>query len=131
MNGPIDYSRAIIAAAGPGRELHIRGHADGSLDFIRALDGGPIPTQAEIEAAWAAMPEPGVVWSTLDFLLRFTPQERASARASTIPEVQDFLDLLRAAGEVRSDHPLTQQGMGLLVTAGLLTAERRDEILGG
>jgi len=83
-------------------------------------------------AAWrASQPSPAATWSTLDFLLRFTPEERAAARSSAIPEVQDFLDLLRAAGEVRSDHPLTQQGMGLLVMAGIITAERRDEILGG
>jgi len=87
--------------------------------------------QPDYDAWREAHPEPAEphVWSTLDFLLRFTPEERAAARASTIPEVQDFLDLLRAAGEVRSDHPLTQQGMELLVMAGLLTAERKAAIL--
>ena len=118
------------------------------INYARIIDGivtetttretdGLTPCAWEVVAGWthdggAFHPPPAVgVWSTLEFLLRFTPEERAAARSSQIPEVQDFLDLLRAAGEVRSDHPLTQQGMGLLVAAGLLTAERRDEILGG
>jgi hypothetical protein len=82
---------------------------------------------------WASAQEPPAPppcrWSTLDFLLRFTAAERAAIRGSAVPEVQDFLDLLRAAGEVAADHPLTAQGMALLVALDLLTPERRDQIL--
>ena len=81
------------------------------------------------EASLPPPPAPSPSWSTLDFLLRFTAAERAAIRNSPIPEVADFADLLRASGEVQSDHPLLGQGMGLLVLTGLLTAERSAQIL--
>jgi len=41
----------------------------------------------------------------------------------------DWLDLLRASMSVVSDDPRTVAGMQALVSAGLLTNARRDEIL--
>lgn len=68
--------------------------------------------------------------SKLDFLSRFTPQERIAVRqaSKTDPIVEDFLAMLDVAGNVVPTHPTTQQGLGYLVSQGLLTAERASTI---
>jgi hypothetical protein len=72
-------------------------------------------------------------WTAYQFLLRFTAEERAAFRAAAItdPNVADFQQLAQAAQEVLSDDPMTVAGMAYLVSVGLLTSARRDEILGG
>jgi len=71
-------------------------------------------------------------WTAYEFLLRFTSQERSAYRqaAQTDDLVADFMNLAQAAQEIISDDPITIQGMNYLVTVGLLTQQRRDEILG-
>jgi len=70
-------------------------------------------------------------WTAYEFLLRFTPQERSAYRqaAQTNDMVADFMNLAQAAQEIISDDPITIQGMDYLVAIGLLTQQRRDEIL--
>jgi hypothetical protein len=72
------------------------------------------------------------VFTAYEFLLRFTPQERAAFRAAanTDPLVADFQQLAQAAQEILSDDPMTAAGMNYLVTTGLLTQQRANEILG-
>lgn len=76
---------------------------------------------------------PPQTWTSFAFLLRFTAQERAAFRAAALTDEQvaDFQELAIAAHEVASDNPVTIQGMDYLVSVGLLTQARRDEILGG
>ena len=71
------------------------------------------------------------IWSTLQFMERFTKQERGAIRAAAkqSDDVEDWLDLLRAAQEVKPTDPRTVSGMAALVAAGLLTAQRSAEIL--
>lgn len=71
-------------------------------------------------------------WTAYQFLLRFTASERAAFRAAAItdPQVADFQQLAQAAQEIRSDDPMTLAGMDYLVSVGLLSSERRAEILG-
>jgi len=70
-------------------------------------------------------------WSAMEFLLRFTAEERAALRAQAAidPVTADFLQLVQAAQQVENDHPLTIQGMGYLVTLGIITQERSNEVL--
>jgi hypothetical protein len=70
-------------------------------------------------------------WTAYQFLLRFTAEERAAFRAAALTDanVADFQQLAQAAQEVVSDDPMTVSGMNYLVAVGLLTADRRDEIL--
>jgi hypothetical protein len=72
-------------------------------------------------------------WTAYQFLLRFTPQERAAFRsaAASDPLVADFQQLASAAQEIVSDDPMTVAGMGYLVQAGLLTQQRMTQILTG
>lgn len=71
-------------------------------------------------------------WTAFQFLLRFTEAERAAFRdeAATDPKVADFMLLCGAASEIESTHPMTVAGMDYLVSAGLLTQARADEVLG-
>lgn len=73
------------------------------------------------------------VWTSYEFLNRFTPQERAAFRSAALTDVNvaDFQMLATAAQEVISDDPVTLMGMSYLVSVGLLTEIRKTEILGG
>jgi hypothetical protein len=70
-------------------------------------------------------------WTSYEFLIRFTENERAAIRnyALTDPGVADFLMLAQAAQEIISDDPITIAGMDYLVSLNIITNERRDEIL--
>lgn len=70
-------------------------------------------------------------WTAYEFLLRFTAQERAAFRAVALndPLVADFQQLAQAAQEIISDDPMTIAGMNYLVSIGLITEQRKNEIL--
>lgn len=72
------------------------------------------------------------VWTAYQFLLRFTEAELLGIRtaANTDPITWRFLTLATAAQEIVSDDPQTVAGMDYLVSAGLLTEQRKGEILG-
>lgn len=72
-----------------------------------------------------------VSWTSYQFLLRFTNQERASIRAASASDdaVADFQQLASAAHEIINTDPITIAGMDYLVSIGVLTQARRDEIL--
>ena len=74
-----------------------------------------------------------ITWTAYQFLNRFTYAERAAYRtaAKTDDLVADFVGLAQAAQEILSDDPMTIQGMDYLVSIGVLTQQRRDEILSG
>lgn len=71
------------------------------------------------------------IWTAYEFLNRFTYSERAAYRnaAKTDDLIADFMSLAQAAQEIISDDPMTVQGMNYLVSVGILTQQRRDEIL--
>lgn len=70
-------------------------------------------------------------WTSYDFLLRFTPEERSAYRnaAKTDDTVADFMGLAQAAHEIINDDPMTIAGMDYLVSIGLITEQRKNEIL--
>lgn len=72
-------------------------------------------------------------WPSLDFMERFTDAEQLAIVTATLanPAVKLWYDKAMAAGTVRADDPRTIAGMSALVDAGLISAARRDEILGG
>lgn len=69
------------------------------------------------------------VYTKLAFLNRFTSQERVAIRASVDPIVIDFMELMNAASEIDRTNPDTVAGINYLVTVGLLTAQRAQEVL--
>lgn len=72
---------------------------------------------------------PPVALNPLAFLRRFTAPERVAIRASANPYVVDFMDLLNKATEISNADPDVQGGMAYLVSLGLLSQARADEIL--
>lgn len=71
-------------------------------------------------------------YTAYQFLTRFTAEERAAFRNAAITDstVADFQQLAGAAQEVSTDNPVTIAGMEYLVSVGLLTESRKNEILG-
>lgn len=71
-------------------------------------------------------------WTSYEFLLRFTPGERAAFRiaAESDQNVADFMQLASAAQEVFNNDAVTVAGIDYLVSVGLISRERADEVLG-
>lgn len=69
------------------------------------------------------------VMSKLEFLSRFTLQERTLARSSADPIINDILKMLDLAEIVDLNYPPTIQGVHYMSMIGLLTPERVQEVL--
>ena len=71
------------------------------------------------------------VWTAYEFLNRFTYSERSTYRqlAKTDDIVADFMSLAQAAQEIISDDPTTLSGMNYLVSVGVISESRKNEIL--
>jgi hypothetical protein len=87
---------------------------------VWAREDGPIPTY----------PPPRIL-SRLEFRNRFTMEEKVSIYAAAVTNVTIavWLDDLASAENVDLDSALTRQGVQGLVTLGLITEARRDQIL--
>lgn len=69
------------------------------------------------------------IFGTRDYLKRFTMAEYAAARRAESVEVQWALDNMIAAQYIDIEDPETVAGLDLMVSHGVLTAGRRDELL--
>jgi hypothetical protein len=100
--------------------------------LVEAFDVG----LANVVRLWSIRPltpdELRKVWTTLDFLGRFTDAEMNSIEIGRENDeiVRSFYRAAMAAQEIVSDDPRTVAGMNYLVSVGILTQARRDEILG-
>jgi hypothetical protein len=65
----------------------------------------------------------------VEFMLRFTAQERIAIRASADPLVADFMELMRMSESIELEHPATVMGLQYLEALGLLGEGRAGEIL--
>lgn len=74
-----------------------------------------------------------MTWTKLEYLRRFTQDERIAIRvaAKQVPQLEDYLALLELASEVRSDDPDIVAALAMLEAAGLIGVGRATEILGG
>ncbi|WP_152553670.1 hypothetical protein [Bordetella bronchiseptica] len=74
--------------------------------------------------------EPPVTrFSARDYLKRFTMAEYAAARTSANVAVQWALDNLIGAQFVDLDDPEVAAGLDLMVSEGIITAERKTDLL--
>lgn len=67
--------------------------------------------------------------SQLEFLRRFTSQERIAAKTSADPIIEDFMYLFTLAQNIRLDDPDTIAGVNYLESVGILSEGRTQEIL--
>lgn len=72
-------------------------------------------------------------WGAMEFLRRFTPEERIAARVARQSDVvlNDFFSLLELAPSVHSNDPDVIAGMQYLTHIGVISVGRAAEILGG
>ncbi len=68
-------------------------------------------------------------WTSFQFLLRLTFEERTALLASTDPTIRDLLVLVSAAQTVVADDPRLLAGMAYAVDAGFFSPTRADKIL--
>ncbi len=76
-------------------------------------------------------PAPNYIITKYAFLIRFTTAERTAAltESKTNVSVEDFWSLLYAAEYVDLSNPETIAGVDLLVSLGILTPARGQEVL--
>ncbi len=79
------------------------------------------------------VPVKAMTWTKLEYLRRFSQDERIAIRtaAKTVPQLEDYLQLMELATEVRSDDPDVVSALQMLEGAGLIGAGRAQEILNG
>ena len=81
----------------------------------------------------ASMPVPTVYrdFTSLEFLELFTPAEQVAVVSATMtsPVVKLWYDKMLAAMNITLADPRTEDGLDALVSSGLLTAERKAEIV--
>jgi len=99
-----------------------------TLDILTGVTSERELTAEEI----AALPQPTTApitrYSSLEYLSRFTPEEYAAARTGPV-NVQFGLDMLIAAQYVDLNDPRVAMTLDLLVDEGVITQERRTELL--
>jgi hypothetical protein len=74
-----------------------------------------------------------MTWTKLEYLRRFTQDERIAIRAAATqsPQLTDYLELLALAEDVTSTDPDIVGALAMLEGAGLIGAGRAGEILNG
>jgi len=115
-----------------------------STDHPKAHRYAPVPQQPSYDAAthtcewgageWVVSPIPAPtrrVWASGGHLWgEFTDLERVSVAASEVPQIKALvLALAFWPDQVFSDDPRVQSGFAALVTTGLLSPQRANEIL--
>lgn len=87
------------------------------VDISKVTEADPLPT--------------GTILSKLQFLERFTPEEFAAIKAASIanPQIDYIWQLFQAAAYIDTIDERVITGMNILVTAELLTEERKTTIL--
>lgn len=93
--------------------------------FVVLEDEDPEPEVDEPEVQFKT------VFTSLEFLDRFTEDEQLAVVSASmnIAEVKLWWDKMLAASYVDINDPRTAEGIDALISAGLLEAVRRDEVL--
>lgn len=102
-----------------------------------------LPYQDQIMAAWQAalaaeplppppLPPPEKTFSSLEFLDLFTESEQLSIAQLALqsPQAKLWYDRMLAANYIVASDPRTAAGLDFLIAQGLISPERRAEILG-
>ena len=99
---------------------------------IVSIDGGfalvDPPTPAPEEPP-APEPEPSTILSSREYLTRFTNAEYAAVRSSDSIDLHRAYDSLIAAQYIDLTDPAVSIGLDLMIGAGIIDADRKDELL--
>lgn len=128
---------AWIAAGNPKAAEFLPVNVDALPEYgpRETIDAMHIVGQNAVRRAWLVRDltpdELRQVWTSYEFLGRFTAVERATIRDAALADagVADFLMLAQAAQDIVSDDPVTIAGMDYLVSLSIITPARRAEIL--
>lgn len=117
-----------------GRTYDVSYFAPASMDIAAVLAARAANIGAEVDAreavaAEAANFELPISW--IDFIDRFTAQERIAVRAARLvdPMIDDFLDLGEKRGAVLLSSPRLAGALDYMIAAGLIAAGRAAEVL--
>ena len=123
----------IVTAKATGAEIY-RYSADAPIEWS-GMQFADFDHTLEVEAPGTVtdVPVVAMTWTKLEYLRRFTQDERIAIRtaAKQVPQLEDYLALLELASEVRSDDPDIIAALQMLEGAGLIAAGRAAEIIGG
>lgn len=121
----------IVTLKEGGAEVH-RYEAEAAIEWHGMEFTTHLHTPVQAEHPQPA-PRPVQRWDEFDFLQRFDPTERLAIRDAAKANValQDFIELLRAAGVARNDDPDVHRALAYLTQLGILAAGRTEEILYG
>lgn len=108
---------------------------DGSVAWNESVNGRALPEESEYlteENIAAYLASTVYQWTCHEFYLRFTAEEREAiiVAGRTIAAVEDLRSRLLSAPVIHSNSADLLAGMSALVSLGLLTQQRKDEILG-
>ncbi len=104
---------------------------------VEQIDGLAVPftdfEHTELADGAVDVTPTSYTWTKLQYLRRFTQAERIAIRgaATQSAELDDYLDLLALAEEVKSDDHDIVAALNMLECAGLLAPGRAQEILNG
>ena len=89
------------------------------------------PEQVEAHLNPPTPPAPIPTFTALQFLDLFTEDEQLAVASAAMqsPQVKLWYDRLLAAAFITIEDPRTEAGLQALVGAGLLTQDRKDEIV--
>lgn len=107
-------------------ETHAEREQFGPADLVQM-------TEAEVRAHLnpPAPPAAPRTCTPLEFIERFTEAEQLAVvtAAMQVPALRLWYDKLMAAQQVVEDDPRLAAGLDALVSAGLITQQRRDEVM--
>lgn len=123
-----------LESACPGCEIRIGDCTDKSTWEIifpeSATDEQKAAAQAVLDAAEAPLDyTPERQWTPYEFYSKFTSTEKAALLASTDAAVIEFRQNMQLYQVVYPDSEEMQSAMSYLVSIGILTATRKQEIL--
>lgn len=123
----IDTAHTKIECLIDGQPSWLDADVDG---YIGRLLAGWLEAGGVIAPYEAPAPAPKS-WTPLEFMELFSEEERIAIRALARqnPQIEDWLDLLRASSAVEANDDRTQQGLAAMVQVGVLTQERVTAIL--
>jgi uncharacterized protein (DUF1330 family) len=122
----------IVTSKATGQEVY-RYAADAPIEWAGMEFVTHNHTPDVIDEGVTDAPVVVMTWTKLEYLRRFTQDERIAIRtaAKSVPQLEDYMALLELASEVRSDDPDIISALQMLEFSGLIGEGRAQEILNG